>query len=325
MVSTAAADDTCVQPEAAASRERTGSQYRENEEVKKAEEPKNTQEKLLDLLMGLTERMKRLEVPQERQEEKEWLKNRDPSVFGLSLRTMDCQALGQTLPPRTSPRVSPATYLSLRQREYANAATNLEMAQAPQHYVPPQAYQPQQPVPPPPGHCASALHEAAQARDSPVRRQGALPRFGEWLPALGQALRAPDLVRRASERLSVDSGTDNLVLDNILHYADPAMRVSMLWRLNLARTDYLRQAEELVHFAQSTKIELRGKQLGRVVVNDGQADNRKCFKRGKPGHLKATCPNKKQEWSEGGDADFVLTVDVSSIMEGVWILDIATW
>ncbi|KAG2815783.1 hypothetical protein PC111_g13420 [Phytophthora cactorum] len=37
---------------------------------------------------------------------------------------------------------------------------------------------------------------------------------------------------------------------------------------------------------------------------------------GKPGHLKATCPNKKQKWGEGGDADFVLTVDDSTIKEG---------
>ena len=50
-------------------------------------------------------------------------------------------------------------------------------------------------------------------------------------------------------------GADNLVLDNIVHYADTAMRVSMLSRLNLARTDCLRQAEELAHFAQSTEIE----------------------------------------------------------------------
>ena len=28
---------------------------------------------------------------------------------------------------------------------------------------------------------------------------------------------------------------ENLVLDNIVHYADPSMRVSMLSRLNLAR------------------------------------------------------------------------------------------
>ncbi|KAG3178450.1 hypothetical protein C6341_g7935 [Phytophthora cactorum] len=104
---------------------------------------------------------------------------------------------------------------------------------------------------------------------------------------------------------------ENLVLDNIVHYADPAMRVSMLSRLNLARTDYLRQAEELAHFAQE-------------VVNDvheGHTDTRKCFKCGKPGHLKAVCTSKKTDWRDTGDADFVLTVDDSETKAWVWILD----
>ena len=30
---------------------------------------------------------------------------------------------------------------------------------------------------------------------------------------------------------------DNLVLDNIVHYADPSMRTTMLSRLNLSRVD----------------------------------------------------------------------------------------
>ena len=34
------------------------------------------------------------------------------------------------------------------------------------------------------------------------------------------------------------------------------------------RIDYLRQAEELAHFAQSTEIELRGKNIGKDVVNN---------------------------------------------------------
>ena len=54
-------------------------------------------------------------------------------------------------------------------------------------------------------------------------------------------------------------GVDNLVQDNIVHYADPAIRVLMFASLNLMRTDYLRQAEELAHFAQSTEIKMREK------------------------------------------------------------------
>ncbi|KAG3011343.1 hypothetical protein PC121_g15728 [Phytophthora cactorum] len=119
-------------------------------------------------------------------------------------------------------------------------------------------------------------------------------------------------------------GADNLVLANIVHYADSVIRVSMLSRLNLARTDYLRQAEELAHFAQSTEIKLRGKKLGRDDVNDvheGRTDTRKCFKCGKPGRLKAACTSKKTDWRDTGNADFVLTVDDSDTKDGVWILD----
>ena len=87
-------------------------------------------------------------------------------------------------------------------------------------------------------------------------------------------------------------GADNLVLDNIVYYAEPAMRITMLSRLNLARTDYLRQAEELAHFAQSTEIELKGKQVGKdliSIVQHEKKDTRKCFKCGKTEHLKALC------------------------------------
>ena len=44
-------------------------------------------------------------------------------------------------------------------------------------------------------------------------------------------------------------GADNLVLDNIVHYADPHMRTTMLSRLDIHRVDPLRQAEELAQFA----------------------------------------------------------------------------
>ncbi|POM58937.1 Mitochondrial Carrier (MC) Family [Phytophthora palmivora] len=98
---------------------------------------------------------------------------------------------------------------------------------------------------------------------------------------------------------------DNLVLDNIVHYADPAMCVSMLSRLKLNRTDYLLQTEELAHFAQSTEIELHGKQLGLW----------------QQGHMKVACPKKKKEWGQDGEADYVLAVNNATIQKGLWILD----
>uniref|UniRef100_A0AAV1T532 Integrase catalytic domain-containing protein n=1 Tax=Peronospora matthiolae TaxID=2874970 RepID=A0AAV1T532_9STRA len=126
-------------------------------------------------------------------------------------------------------------------------------------------------------------------------------------------------------------GADNLVQDNIVHYADPAMRVSMLARLNLTRFDYLRQAEELAHFAQSTEIELRGKHIGKDVVNNvrhvrektrnGRKDNRKCYSCGKSGHIKAAYPGNKVSRETSVDVDFVLAVGNPSANHGYWILD----
>ncbi|KAE9279204.1 hypothetical protein PR003_g28297 [Phytophthora rubi] len=92
------------------------------------------------------------------------------------------------------------------------------------------------------------------------------------------------MLEHAMQRLlhtEVCGRANNLVQDNIFHYTDPAMRVSMLSRLNIARTDYLWQAEGLAHPTQSTEIELRSKLMGRGVMNNvqyDQHDTRKCFK-----------------------------------------------
>ena len=128
-------------------------------------------------------------------------------------------------------------------------------------------------------------------------------------------------------------GADNLVQDNIVHYADPSMKkVSMLAKLNLTRIDYLRQAEELAHFAQSTEIELRGKNIGKDVVNTvengrrayhktrtpnrkDRRDMRTCYKCGKPWHLKISCPEGGAETRATDDVDFVLAMGGSSVKE----------
>uniref|UniRef100_A0AAV1T174 Polyprotein n=1 Tax=Peronospora matthiolae TaxID=2874970 RepID=A0AAV1T174_9STRA len=116
------------------------------------------------------------------------------------------------------------------------------------------------------------------------------------------------------------------------------MRVSLLERLNLTRIDYMRQAEELADFAQSTEIDLRGKNIGKDVVNTvgngrrayfktrthnrkDRRDMRTCYICGKPGHLKIACPEGSAETRATDEVDFVLAIGGSSVKEDYWILD----
>ena len=87
------------QRRADAGRERAGA-LEEKAEVK--EEPRDTQNKLLDLLTGLSERMERMEASQGRLEEKERLKGHEASGFGSVLglgKAMTREALDVS-PPR---------------------------------------------------------------------------------------------------------------------------------------------------------------------------------------------------------------------------------
>lgn len=57
-------------------------------------------------------------------------------------------------------------------------------------------------------------------------------------------------------------GTDSLVLDNIVHYADPHIRMTMLSRLDMHQIDHIRQAEELAQLVQSTLMQKIGAGCG---------------------------------------------------------------
>ncbi|CAI5711704.1 unnamed protein product [Peronospora destructor] len=113
--------------------------------------PRNTEERMVDLLTGLAEQMAKLE---ESQEAKEHPMDRESSVFGSAIgqgQPMKRRALEVTPPRARSPCLSPGTYFGVNQPGYARAAEHVEMAQAPhpglpQHYVPPSVYQ-QRPVP----------------------------------------------------------------------------------------------------------------------------------------------------------------------------------
>ncbi|KAG2996003.1 hypothetical protein PC121_g20295 [Phytophthora cactorum] len=116
-------------------------------------------------------------------------------------------------------------------------------------------------------------------------------------------------------------GADYLVLNNVVHYAFADLRTVLMAKVDGTRQDYLQQAEELAHFAQSWELEpTRHRNMGREVVaavSKGQKkETRRCHVCNKVGHLRANCP-------EGGRGEPDLTFAVGDVVNGedVWILD----
>nr|CCA24596.1 conserved hypothetical protein [Albugo laibachii Nc14] len=315
MGDTDATDKSSGQTSVAAGCERAGEQLKKDEEGI----ANGTQEKLVDLLTSLGERMEHLEASQKRRDEEVRLRDCQASVFGSSLvqgRAINHRVLDMTPPRDVTPTVSPATYFGMRQPGYTQAAENIDMVQAQQH----------QSVDMPGAQAGRVPDTRQRAWKSSIPRKELYLGLGSGFLSWGKRfVRQIQFAERAcgfpwSEDVKVDvlghhskgmakryyiqqvegwweeeptlehaiqrmfqtfstritpaqivseacGGADNLVLDNAVHYADPTMRVTMLSRLNLARTDYLRQTEELAHFAQSTEIKLKGKKFGRDLVS----------------------------------------------------------
>ncbi|POM66265.1 Mitochondrial Carrier (MC) Family, partial [Phytophthora palmivora] len=119
-------------------------------------------------------------------------------------------------------------------------------------------------------------------------------------------------------------GADYMVLNNIVEYASEEMKLVLKAKVDNSRTDYLRQAEELAHFAQAWETNKpKGKNFGREVVNavsERRTETRRCHGCGEVGHLRASCPEKKKS------ADFTLAVsepssELAGELTGTWILD----
>ena len=65
------------------------------------------------------------------------------------------------------------------------------------------------------------------------------------------------------------NGGDYLVLDNIVEYASDGMQTVLLAKVDHTRSDYLVQAEQLVHFAQAYEFQSgRDRTLGREIVGN---------------------------------------------------------
>lgn len=67
-----------------------------------------------------------------------------------------------------------------------------------------------------------------------------------------------------------DGNYDFLVLNNIVQYASQEMRVVLMDKVDHKRTDYLQQAEELAHFAQSWESGMTNKRVGREIAGHVQ-------------------------------------------------------
>ena len=116
-----------------------------------------------------------------------------------------------------------------------------------------------------------------------------------------------------------DGNSDFLVQNNIVLYASQEMRVVLMAKVGHKRTDFLQQAEEFAHFAQSWESGVTNKRVGREIVGHVQEarpyrvlesetkkqrpgkgiddpvrhlhfkERRRCFSCGKLGHIAANC------------------------------------
>ena len=96
-------------------------------------------------------------------------------------------------------------------------------------------------------------------------------------------------------------GADAQVLDNIVHYASSELHTVLMAKYDGNRVDYLTQAEELAHFAQSVKLDTRSAaSFGKDVVSHisehkHRVDTRMCYRCVNVGHVQALCPEERKK------------------------------
>ncbi|KAE9242449.1 hypothetical protein PF004_g6586 [Phytophthora fragariae] len=108
--------------------------------------------------------------------------------------------------------------------------------------------------------------------------------------------------------MNASGASPTLVLENVVKYADPELKLAMMAKHDPARPDPLQQASELVNWAQSLADEEKpNKAMGRETAKEtvsAMTDDRACFKCGKTGHIRRDCPL-RQKKSGGDDANKV--------------------
>ena len=121
-------------------------------------------------------------------------------------------------------------------------------------------------------------------------------------------------------------GAESLVLDNVVQYASSELLMVMMAKYDHTRTDYLIQAEELSHFAQSVENIMRSeKAVGKDVVASISDQNlreytRKCYYVRRLA-MQLCCKNRRAKTGKAGVREiFALAVrDSDTIERDKWI------
>ncbi|OWY98308.1 Integrase, catalytic core protein [Phytophthora megakarya] len=123
------------------------------------------------------------------------------------------------------------------------------------------------------------------------------------------------------------NASPSLVLENVVKYADPDLKIGMMAKYDPTRPDPLQQASELEVWAQALKDEENipkrvGKDTVNVVTDYRKVDSRKCYKCNAVGHIRRYCPEQKKKDSndDAGKVKWSLAVHGENLKSQDWSL-----
>nr|CCA28336.1 Mitochondrial Carrier (MC) Family putative [Albugo laibachii Nc14] len=92
---------------------------------------------------------------------------------------------------------------------------------------------------------------------------------------------------------------EELIMENIVKYAQPESQALIISQYNRFRTGYLAHAEEIVSFIQELEDETVGYEKNRNEVVNSLTDTRRCHTCGQVGHIARYCRDKTNPIESG--------------------------